>query len=57
MTELSEFEQYIMTSYISGLNMVEDLLSKLFEMGQPSNNSDSMRSITEALSTLQRGAP
>ena len=53
MTELSEFEQYIMTTYISGLNMVKDLLSKLFEMGKPNNNGDSMRAITEALSALK----
>ena len=54
MTELSEFEQYIMSTYIHGLNMVEDLLIKIkFEMGKPNNSSDSMKAITEALNTLK----
>ena len=54
MTELSEFEQYILSTYIHGLNMVEDLLSKLFEMGKPNNTSDSMRAITEALNAFKK---
>ena len=53
MTELSEFEQYIMSTYIHGLNMVEDLLSKLFEMGKPNNSSDSMGAIIEALNAFK----
>ena len=53
MTSLGEFETYMKTTYIVGLNMVEDLLSRLFEMGKPANYTESIRGITEALNALK----
>ena len=52
-TELSEFEQYIMSQYILGLNMIEDLLSKLFGMSRPNSSTDSVKNTTEAINVFK----
>ena len=51
--ELKEFEAYISAQYKIGINLLEDLLSKLFAMGKAEDTADSIRMITEALNVLR----
>merc|ERR1712030_79558 len=50
---LKEFEQYISTEYIVGVNMLNDLFSKLFTMSKASDMSKSIAMSTEALNIIR----
>ena len=49
MTSLGEFEGFIHASYISGMNLLTDLFSILFEMSKASSLEESQKIINEAL--------
>ena len=49
MTSLGEFEGFIHASYISGMNLLTDLFSVLFEMSKASSLEESQKIINEAL--------
>ena len=49
MTSLAEFEEFIRASYISGMNLLIDLFSVLFEMSKASSLEESQKRINEAL--------
>ena len=48
-TFLAKFEGFIRTSYISGMNLLIDLYSVLFEMSKASSLEESQKRINEAL--------
>ena len=50
---LKEFESYISTEYIVGVNMLNDLFSKLFAMNKASDISESITMSTEALNIIR----
>ena len=50
---LKEFEQYISTEYIVGVNMLNDLFSKLFAMNRANDISESITMSTEALNIIR----
>ena len=50
---LKEFEQYISTEYIVGVNMLNDLFSKLFAMNKANDISESITMSTEALNIIR----
>ena len=50
---LKEFEQYISTEYIVGVNMLNDLFSKLFAMSKANDMSESITMSTEALNIIR----
>merc|ERR1711936_527113 len=50
---LKEFEQYISTEYIVGVNMLNDLLSKLFSTNKASDIVGSIGMSTEALNIIR----
>merc|ERR1711888_160526 len=50
---LKEFEQYISTEYIVGVNMLNDLFSKNFAMNRANDISESITMSTEALSIIR----
>ena len=49
MTSLSEFESYFKATYIVGQNLMQDLLSRMFDKPKPYSYEDSIRNITSAL--------
>ena len=53
LTGLKEFESYISTEYIVGVNMLNDLFSKLFAMNKASDISESITMSTEALNIIR----
>ena len=53
LTGLKEFESYISTEYIVGVNMLNDLFSKLFTMNKASDISESITMTTEALNIIR----
>ena len=53
MTNLSEFEAYFVNTYIVGSNLVQDLLSRLFNKSKPQSYDDSIRNITSAINGLK----
>merc|ERR1712030_30803 len=50
---LKEFEQYISTEYIVGVNMLNDLFSKLFNTSRASDIGESIGMSTEALNIIR----
>ena len=52
MTNLSEFENYFLNTYIVGSNLVQDLLSWQFNKAKPQSYDDSIRNITSAINGL-----
>merc|ERR1711888_126784 len=50
---LKEFEQYILTEYIVGVNMLNDLFSKLFAMNKANDMSESITMSNEALNIIR----
>merc|ERR1712030_75455 len=53
LNDLKEFEQYISTEYIVGVNMLYDLLSKLFSTNKASDIVESIGMSTEALNIIR----
>ena len=53
LNSLSEFEAYISTEYIVGVNMLNDLFSKLFSMSKAENIPESIARITEAMNVVR----
>ena len=53
LTELKEFESYIQAEYILGVNLLNDLFSKLFAMFKAKDISESIKMSTEALNILR----
>ena len=53
MTSLSEFESYFRATYIVGQNLVQDLLSRLFDKPKPNSYEDSIKNITSALNGIK----
>ena len=53
MTSLSEFESYFRATYIVGQNLVQDLLSRLFDKPKPSSYEESIKNITSALNGMK----
>merc|ERR1712030_113753 len=53
LNDLKEFEQYISTEYIVGVNMLNDLLSKLFSTNKASDIVESIGMSTEALNIIR----
>ena len=53
MTSLGEFEAYFVNTYIVGSNLVQDLLSRLFNKSKPQSYDDSIRNITSAINGLK----
>ena len=53
MTSLGEFEAYFVNTYIVGSNLVQDLLSRLFNKAKPQSYEDSIRNITSGLNGLK----
>ena len=53
MTSLAEFEAYFVNTYIVGSNLVQDLLSRLFNKSKPQSYDDSIRNITSAINGLK----
>ena len=49
MTSLGEFESYFRATYIVGQNLVQDLLSRLFDKQEPTTYEEIIRNITSAL--------
>ena len=52
MMSLAEFEAYFVNTYIVGSNLVQDLLSRLFNKSKPQSYDDSIRNITSAINRL-----
>ena len=50
---MKEFESYIQAEYILGINLVNDLFSKLFSMPKAKDISESIKMSTEALNILR----
>ena len=53
MTSLSEFENYFLSTYIVRSNLVQDLLSRLFNKSKPITYEDSIRNINSAINGLK----
>ena len=53
LSELKEFESYIQAEYILGINLLNDLFSKLFSMPRAKDISESIKMSTEALNILR----
>ena len=53
MTSLSEFESYFRATYIIGQNLVQDLLSRLFDKPKLNTYKDSITNITSALNGMK----
>ena len=53
MTNLSEFEQYFRSTYIVGQNLVQDLLSRLFNQQKPTTYEESIANIMSALNGMK----
>ena len=53
MDSLGEFETYMADTYVSGLNLIEDLLSELTKKDMPSNASQSIANIQETLVVMK----
>ena len=53
MTSLGEFESYFRATYIVGQNLVQDLLSRLFDKQKPATYEESIRNITSALNGMK----
>jgi len=53
MTNLSEFEQYFCSTYIVGQNLVQDLLSRLFNKQKPVSYEESISNIMPALNGMK----
>ena len=53
MTSLSEFESYFRATYIVGQNLVQDLLSRLFDKPKPNSYEESIKNITSALNGMK----
>merc|ERR1712082_510334 len=53
LNDLKEFEQYISTEYIVGVNMLNDLFSKLFTMNKATDMGESIAMSTEALNIIR----
>ena len=53
MTSLAEFESYFRATYIVGQNLVQNLLSRLFDKQKPATYEESIRNITSALNGMK----
>ena len=53
MTTLGEFESYFRSTYIVGQNLVQDLLSRLFNKQKPSTYEESINNIISALNGMK----
>jgi hypothetical protein len=53
LTELRQFESYIQAEYILGINLVNDLFSKLFNLPKAKDVPESIKMCTEALNILR----
>merc|ERR1712030_21653 len=53
MTSLGEFESYFRATYIVGQNLVQDLLSRLFDKPKPNSYEESIKNITSALNGMK----
>ena len=53
MTSLSEFESYFRATYIIEQNLVQDLLSRLFDKPKPNIYEESIKNITSALNGMK----
>ena len=53
MTTLAEFETYFVNTYIVGCNIVQDVLSQLFNKSKPNSYKNCVKNITSALNRLK----
>ena len=53
LTEFRQFEAYIQTEYVIGVNLVTDLFSKLFSLHRAKDIASSIKMSTEALNILR----
>ena len=54
MDTLNQFESYINSTYvINGMSMIDDLLSELIKKSQPTNYTEGIKNITEALVVMK----
>ena len=53
MTSLGEFESYFQATYIVGQNLVQDLLSRLFDKQKPATYEESIHNITSAMNRMK----
>ena len=53
MTSLSEFEPYFRSTYFVGQNLMQDLLSRLFNRQKPVSYEESISNITSALNGMK----
>ena len=53
MTSLGEFESYFRATYIVGQNLVQDLLSRLFDKQKPATYEESIHNITSAMNRMK----